>query len=422
LHSLDWPAYDAATMLNILWLSFFFLAFLAALWQWLSGSNPEVFSALITSSFEMASLAVEIALGLIGVMALWLGLFRIAEHGGLIAVVSRLMAPLFGRLMPEVPAGHPALGSVTMNLAANFLGLDNAATPMGLKAMHDLQTLNPDKDTATNAQILFLVLNTSSVTLLPVTIFLYRAQQGSTEPAAVFLPILMATSASTLVGLLSVAWVQRLRLWDPVVLAWFGGFAVLLAALLSWIVGLPSDLLTARSAFIGNLLLFCLIVLFLLSGVQRRLDCYALFVEGAKEGFNVAVTIIPFLLAMLVGIGVFRASGCLDLLLAGIRSLVLWLGINADFVEALPTAFMKPLSGSGARAMMLETMNTYGVDSFAARVAASIQGSTETTFYVLAVYFGSVGIRKTRHAIACGLAADVAGISTAILACYWFFA
>jgi spore maturation protein SpmA len=408
-------------MLNIIWLSFFFLAFIAALWQWLSGNNPEVFSDLIASSFEMASLAVEIALGLIGVMALWLGLFRVAEHGGLIAVISRVMAPLFTRLMPEVPANHPALGSVTMNLAANFLGLDNAATPMGLKAMKDLQTLNPDPDTATNAQILFLVLNTSSVTLLPVTIFLYRAQQGSAEPAAVFLPILMATSASTLVGLLSVAWVQKLKLLDPVVLAWFGGFAVFLAALLSWIVGLPSDLLTARSAFIGNLLLFSIIVLFLISGVKRRLDCYSLFVEGAKEGFNVAITIIPFLLAMLVGIGVFRASGCLDILLSGIRSLVLWLGINADFVEALPTAFMKPLSGSGARAMMLETMNTYGVDSFPARVAATVQGSTETTFYVLAVYFGSVGIRKTRHAITCGLLADVAGISTAIVACYWFF-
>lgn len=409
-------------MLNTIWLSFFFLAFIAALWQWLSGSNPEVFSDLIASSFEMANLAVEIALGLIGVMALWLGLFRVAEQGGLIALVSRVMAPLLTRLMPEVPANHPALGSVTMNLAANFLGLDNAATPMGLKAMRDLQTLNPDPDTATNAQILFLVLNTSSVTLLPVTIFLYRAQQGSTEPAAVFLPILMATSASTLVGLLSVAWVQKLRVFDPVVLAWFGGFAVFLAALLSWIVGLPSDLLTARSAFIGNLLLFSIIVLFLVSGVQRRLDCYSLFVEGAKEGFTIAITIIPFLLAMLVGIGVFRASGCLDILLDGIRSLVLWLGINADFVEALPTAFMKPLSGSGARAMMLETMNTYGVDSFPARVAASIQGSTETTFYVLAVYFGSVGIRKTRHAIACGLLADLAGISTAIIACYWFFA
>lgn len=408
-------------MLNTLWLSFFFLAFVAALFQWLSGGNPEVFSELIAASFEMANLAVEIALGLIGVMALWLGLFRIAEHGGLIALISRAMAPLFKRLMPEVPANHPALGSVTMNLAANFLGLDNAATPMGLKAMNDLQTLNPDPDTATNAQILFLVLNTSSVTLLPVTIFLYRAQQGSLEPAAVFLPILMATSASTLVGLMSVAWVQKLQLRDPVLFAWFAGFALFLAGALSWIVSQPADLLAARSAFIGNLLLFSIIVLFLVSGVQRKLDCYSLFVEGAKEGFTVAIKIIPFLLAMLVGIGVFRASGCLDILLNGVRGLVSLLGLNTDFVEALPTAFMKPLSGSGARAMMLETMNTYGVDSFPGRVAATLQGSTETTFYVLAVYFGSVGIRKTRHAIACGLAADFAGIVTAIVACYWFF-
>ena len=409
-------------MLNVLWLSFFFLAFLAALWQWLSGSNPEVFSDLIAASFAMADLAVEIALGLIGVMALWLGLFRIAEHGGLIGWIAKGMAPLFNRLMPEVPQQHPALGSVTMNLAANFLGLDNAATPMGLKAMNDLQSLNPDKDTATNAQILFLVLNTSSVTLLPVTIFLYRAQQGAAEPAAVFLPILMATSASTLVGVLTVAWVQKLNLRDPVLFAWFAGFATLIAAALSWIISQPADLLALRSAFIGNLLLFSIIVLFLLAGVQRKLDCYSLFVEGAKEGFTVAIKIIPFLLAMLVGIGVFRASGCLDILLNAIRASVNTLGMNTDFVEALPTAFMKPLSGSGARAMMLETMNTYGVDSFPGRVAATLQGSTETTFYVLAVYFGSVGIRKTRHAIACGLAADFAGIVTAILACYWFFA
>ncbi|MGB4246834.1 MAG: nucleoside recognition domain-containing protein, partial [Pseudohongiellaceae bacterium] len=298
---------------------------------------------------------------------------------------------------------------------------DNAATPMGLKAMNDLQELNPDKDTATNAQILFLVLNTSSVTLLPVTIFLYRAQAGAASPADVFLPILMATSASTLVGLLSVAWMQKLQLLDRVVLAWFAGFALFLAATLSWIVSLPADLLSSRSALIGNLLLFSVIVLFLVSGVQRRLDCYSLFVEGAKEGFNVAIKIIPFLLAMLVGIGVFRASGCLDILLSGIRALVSGLGIDTGFVEALPTAFMKPLSGSGARAMMLETINTYGVDSFAGRVAATVQGSTETTFYVLAVYFGSVGIRKTRHAITCGLLADVAGITTAIVACYWFF-
>jgi spore maturation protein SpmA len=410
-----------AAMLNTLWLSFFLLAFVAALWQWLSGTNPEVFSQLVAATFEMSNLAVEIAIGLIGVMALWLGLFKIAEHSGLINIIARAMGPLFSRLMPEVPPNHPAIGSVTMNLAANFLGLDNAATPMGLKAMNDLQELNPDKDTATNAQILFLVLNTSSVTLLPVTIFLYRAQQGSTEPAAVFLPILMATSASTLVGLFSVAWLQKLRLHDPVVLAWFGGFAVLMAALLSFIVGLPGDILSSRSALIGNLLLFSVIVLFLVSGIQRRLDCYSLFIEGAKEGFNVAIKIIPFLLAMLVGIGVFRASGCLDILLEGIRALVSALGVDTRFVDALPTAFMKPLSGSGARAMMLETMNTFGVDSFAARMAATIQGSTETTFYVLAVYFGSVGIRKTRHAISCGLLADFAGITTAIFASYWFF-
>ena len=410
-----------AAMLNTLWLSFFLLAFVAALWQWLSGTNPEVFSQLVAATFEMSNLAVEIAIGLIGVMALWLGLFKIAEHSGLINIIARTMGPLFSRLMPEVPPNHPAIGSVTMNLAANFLGLDNAATPMGLKAMNDLQELNPDKDTATNAQILFLVLNTSSVTLLPVTIFLYRAQQGSTEPAAVFLPILMATSASTLVGLFSVAWLQKLRLHDPVVLAWFGGFAVLMAALLSFIVGLPGDILSSRSALIGNLLLFSVIVLFLVSGIQRRLDCYSLFIEGAKEGFNVAIKIIPFLLAMLVGIGVFRASGCLDILLEGIRALVSALGVDTRFVDALPTAFMKPLSGSGARAMMLETMNTFGVDSFAARMAATIQGSTETTFYVLAVYFGSVGIRKTRHAISCGLLADFAGITTAIFASYWFF-
>lgn len=409
-------------MLNILWLSFFFLAFIAALWQWLSGTNPEVFSELIAASFAMAQLAVEIAIGLIGIMALWLGLFRIAEHGGLIALISRAMAPLFKRLMPEVPSNHPALGSVTMNLAANFLGLDNAATPMGLKAMGDLQALNPDKDTASNAQILFLVLNTSSVTLLPVTIFLYRAQQGSTEPAAVFLPILMASSASTLVGVFTVAWVQKLKLRDPILMTWFAGFAAVIAATLSWVVSQPAELLALRSAFIGNLLLFSIIVLFLLAGVQRKLDCYSLFIEGAKEGFDVAIKIIPFLLAMLVGIGVFRASGCLDIILNGIRSGVAMLGADTDFVEALPTAFMKPLSGSGARAMMLETMNTYGVDSFPARVAATLQGSTETTFYVLAVYFGSVGIRKTRHAIACGLAADLAGITTAIAACYWFFA
>lgn len=414
-------AYDVATMLNKLWLSFFLLAFIAALWQSITGSNPDVFGAVITATFDMSALAVEIALGLIGIMALWLGLFRIAEQSGLIAFVARAMTPLFSRLMPEVPAGHPALASVTMNLAANFLGLDNAATPMGLKAMEQLQTLNTKEDTATDAQILFLVLNTSSVTLLPVTIFLYRAQQGAASPAEVFLPILFATSISTVVGLLSVAWFQKLRLTDPVLLAWFAGFAALVAVLLSWIVSLPTDLLANRSAQLGNLLLFSIIVLFLVSGIRRKLDCYAHFVEGAKEGFHVAIKIIPFLLAMLVGIGVFRASGCLDIILEAMRWCVTQLGLDTRFVDAMPTAMMKPLSGSGSRAMMLETMSTYGVDSFAGRLSATVQGSTETTFYVLAVYFGSVGIRKTRHAITCGLLADVAGIVSSIIACYWFF-
>ncbi|MDX1491886.1 MAG: nucleoside recognition domain-containing protein [Pseudohongiellaceae bacterium] len=409
-------------MLNILWLSFFLLAAVAAIWQTVSGSNPDAFNAIIASTFDMASMAVEIALGLIGVMALWLGLFRIAEQSGLIAGISRLMTPLFRRLMPEVPPGHPALASMTMNLAANFLGLDNAATPMGLKAMEQLQTLNPSKDTASNAQILFLVLNTSSVTLLPVTIFLYRAQQGAASPADVFLPILCATTASTLAGILSVSWVQKIRLNDPVLLTWFAGFATAVAALLSWIISLPPEQLADSSARLGNLLLFSIIILFLVSGVRRKLDCYEHFIDGAKEGFYIAIKIIPFLLAMLVGIGVFRASGCLDILLEGIRWSALSLGLDTQFVEAMPTALMKPLSGSGSRAMMLETMSTYGVDSFAGRLSATVQGSTETTFYVLAVYFGSVGIRKSRHAIACGLIADFAGIVSAIFACYWFFA
>ncbi|MBL4819891.1 MAG: spore maturation protein [Gammaproteobacteria bacterium] len=409
-------------MLNRIWLGFFLLAFAAAFWQWFSGNNPDVFSDLIAATFEMSALAVEIAIGLIGVMALWLGLFKIAEQSGLATLLSRGLSPLFARLMPEVPRNHPALGSVTMNMAANMLGLDNAATPMGLKAMGSLQELNPQKDTASNAQILFLVLNSSSVTLLPVTVFLFRAQQGAAEPAAVFLPILLATSASTLVGLLSVAWMQKLQILDRVVLAYFAGFVLLMTSLLFWVAGQEPELLANKSATAGNLLLFTVIILFLVSGIQQKLECYEVFVEGAKEGFEVAVRLIPFLLAMLVAVGVFRASGCLDLILSMIRNLVDFMNIDSGFVDALPTAFMKPLSGSGARAMMLETMDSHGVDSFAALTAASIQGSTETTFYVLAVYFGSVGIRKTRHAIGCALLADLTGIVVAILASYMFFA
>jgi len=408
-------------MLNRIWLGFFLFAFAAACWQWLSGNNIDVFSDLITSTFEMSALAVEIAISLIGVMALWLGLFKIAEQSGLAGMLSRGLTPLFSRLMPDVPANHPALGSITMNMAANMLGLDNAATPMGLKAMGSLQELNLQKESASNAQILFLVLNSSSVTLLPVTVFLFRAQQGAAEPAAVFLPILLATSASTLVGLLSVAWVQKLQVLDRVVLAYFAGFILIMASLVTWVAGQAPEILANRSAAAGNFILFSVIVLFLVSGIQKKLECYGVFVEGAKEGFNVAIRLIPYLLAMLVAIGVFRASGCLDLILSLFRGFANLVNIDSGFVDALPTAFMKPLSGSGARAMMLETMNTHGVDSFAALTAASIQGSTETTFYVIAVYFGSVGIRKTRHAIGCALAADVTGIVVAILASYVFF-
>jgi spore maturation protein SpmA len=408
-------------VLTRIWFGFFLVAFCSAIYQWLVNGHAEIFALLVQSTFDMAKLAVEIALGLVGVLALWLGFFRIAEKSGLIQVLARLLSPLFHCLMPEVPRGHPAIGSVTMNLAANMLGLDNAATPMGLRAMQDLQRLNPQPDTATNAQILFLVLNTSSVTLIPVTIFLFRAQQGAADPTAVFLPILMATSASSLAGLLSVAWIQRIRIVDPVLLAYLGGAAVLMAAFAWSLMTLTPEVLAARSSLIGNLLLFSVIMLFLGMGMWRRIDVYDAFIEGAKEGFEVAVKIIPFLVGMLVAIGVLRVSGVLDGLLLGVQWSLNLLGVDTAFVQALPTAFMKPLSGSGARAMMLETMAMHGVDSFPALVAATVQGSTETTFYVLAVYFGSVGIRRVRHALACGLIADAAGITTAILLSYAFF-
>jgi spore maturation protein SpmA len=408
-------------MLAHIWFGFFAIAFVSALYQWLINGHAAIFSELIQSTFDMAALSVEVAIGLIGVLCLWLGFFRIAEKAGLINVLSRALSPLFLKLMPEVPKGHASHGSITMNIAANMLGLDNAATPMGLKAMQDLQTLNPNKTTASNAQILFLVLNTSSVTLLPVTIFMYRAQQGSAEPTAVFIPILMATSASTLAGLVAVAWVQKIRLFDKVILAYLAGFALLMALLATYLVSQPAEQMAETSSLLGNLILFSLIMLFLFAGWWRKINVYDAFIDGAKEGFDVAVRLIPFLVGMLVAIGVLRTSGVLDGLMHGIAFALSSLGVNTDFVQALPTAFMKPLSGSGARAMMLETMNNFGVDSFAATVSAIMQGSTETTFYVLAVYFGSVGIRRVRHAISCALIADAAGITMAILAGYWFF-
>ena len=408
-------------MLAHIWFGFFAAAFIGALYQWLVQGQGAVFSALMQSTFDMAALSVEISIGLIGVLCLWLGFFRIAENAGLIQILSRVLEPLFLKLMPGVPRGHAAHGSMTMNIAANMLGLDNAATPMGLRAMQDLQQLNQQSDTASNAQILFLVLNTSSVTLLPVTIFLYRAQQGAAEPTAVFIPILLATSASTLAGLLAVSWVQKINLLNRVVLSYLGGFAIMLAGLGSWLVSLPAEEMSSNSSLLGNLLLFAVIMLFLGWGWYKKNNVYDDFIDGAKQGFEVAIKLIPFLVAMLVAIGLLRSSGVLDGAVWVLQNLFAALGINTDFVQALPTALMKPLSGSGARGMMLETMNTFGVDSFPATVAAIMQGSTETTFYVLAVYFGSVGIKHVRHAISCALIADLAGITMAIVAGYWFF-
>lgn len=409
-------------MLNHIWFSFFAIALLAGFYHWLVLGDGEIWVRMVQATFDMSKAGFELSFGLVGVLCLWLGLFAIAREAGLMHHIARALAPLFRRLMPEVPNGHPAQASMTMNMAANILGLDNAATPLGLQAMQELQSLNPSSNTASNAQILFLVINTSSITLLPVSIFMYRAQLGAADPASVFIPILLATSCSTLAGLLAVAWVQRLPLWDKVVFAYLGGFALLVSTVALYFSSLPADTQSSQSAIIGNFLIFCAIAGFLFVGWRKKVPVYETFVEGAKEGFAVAVKIIPYLVAMLVAIGVFRASGALDGLLWLLERGVSALGWNTDFVHALPTAFMKPFSGSGARAMMLETMTHYGVDSFPALLSAVIQGSTETTFYVLAVYFGSVGISNTRHAIACGLIADVAGIIAAILFGYLFFA
>ncbi|WP_028108437.1 nucleoside recognition domain-containing protein [Ferrimonas futtsuensis] len=408
-------------MLNRLWLALFFLGGAGGLWQWLILGNDQVLPQMIASLFEMAKLSVEILIGLLGVLALWLGLMRIGEQTGLIQALSRLLTPLFSRLMPEVPAGHPALGSVTLNLAANALGLDNAATPMGLKAMKDLQSLNPNPSVATNAQILFLVLNTSSVTLLPVTVFMYRAQQGAAHPTDVFIPILLATCASTLAGLLAVSLVQRINLADRVVLLWGGGLIAGLLALVAYLMTLSAEGLQQFSTQSSALVLFAVVMGFLGLAWYRGVNAYDAFVSGAGEGVKLVVTLLPYLLAMLLAIGWVRGSGALEALLDAIRALCAAVGADARFVDALPTAMMKPLSGSGARAMMVETMNHHGADSFAGRLAAMFQGSTETTFYVLAVYFGSVGIRNGRHAVACGLTADAAAILTAIAVAYLFY-
>ncbi|AWB69082.1 hypothetical protein C2869_18295 [Saccharobesus litoralis] len=408
-------------MLNKIWLTFFTLSFAWALVQGFVFDDGLIFQRMMQSVFDMAKLTVELAIGLIGVMAFWLGISRIAEQNGMIEKLSQWLAPFFQRVMPEIPSQHPATGHVTMNMAANMLGLDNAATPLGLKAMRSLQELNPNKDTASNAQVLFLVLNTSSITLFPITVFMYRAQQGAANPTDVFLPILLATCASTLVGFFAVCLIQRINIWQGKFLAGMALIFACFAAFLVWLISLPITTLEYQSSVWANLLLLSFIVGVLIVGHFKKIAVYQEFVEGAKEGFQVAITIIPFLLAMLVAIGLLRASGVLEGLLQLITLFIAVINGDTRFVDALPVAFLKPLSGSGARAMMVEVMNNQGADSFAGRLASIMQGSTETTFYVLAVYFGSVGIRYTRHAISCGLLADLAGISAAIGATYWFY-
>ncbi len=408
-------------MLNFVWIFLFLAAFCVALFKLLVLGDQTVFSEIMNAMFAQAKTAFEISLGLSGVLALWLGIMKIGERSGFIELLTKALNPLFNRLMPEIPKNHPALGPITMNIAANMLGLDNAATPMGIQAMREMQTLNRHPDRASDAQILFLVLNTSSVTLFPVTIFAYRAQLGAANPTDVFVPILIATYVSTLTGLLAVAAVQKINLLDKVVLAYLGGISVLVATLLRYFSGLPQADMLAQSALASHLMLFGLVTAFIGSAVYRRLNAYDLFIDGAKQGFQIAVGIIPYLVAMLVAFGVFRASGALELLTGGIGRLVAFFDGDQRFVDALPTAMMKPFSGSGARAMMIDTMQAHGADSFAGRMASVVQGSTETTFYVLAVYFGAVNIKHIRHAAACGLIADFAGIVAAIWVTYWFF-
>ncbi|MFN2369522.1 MAG: nucleoside recognition domain-containing protein [Candidatus Krumholzibacteriia bacterium] len=407
-------------MLNRIWTFFFLGAFVAALGRTFAGQTG-VWADLVGAAFDMAKTGFEIALGLTGVMCLWLGVMRIGERGGAVEFLARIFGPLLRRLFPGIPAGHPASGSIVMNMAANMLGLDNAATPLGLKAMREMQELNQDKDTASDAMILFLVINTSAVTLIPVTIFTYRAQLGAADPTDVFLPLLIATWCSTMAGLVVTSFFQKIRLRDPVVAGWLVGMTAVVLGLVAWLSSLDRETLEARSSVAANFAIFGVIIAFMAGGIRRRIDLYDAFIDGAKDGFKVAVGIIPYLVAMLVAIGVFRASGALDLVLDGLRAGVGALGADTRWIDGLPTALLKPLSGSGARGLMIETMTAHGADSFAGRLVSVIQGSTETTFYVLAVYFGAVGIRRTRHAVVCGLAADLAGITAAILVSYLFW-
>lgn len=408
-------------VLNYIWIAFFLIAFVIATVRLVFMGDTEVFPAIMNSTFDTSKTAFEISLGLTGVLSLWLGIMKIGEKGGVINVVARVLSPVFTRLFPDIPKGHPVTGSIFMNVAANMLGLDNAATPLGLKAMEQLQELNPKKDTATNPMIMFLVLNTSGLTLIPVSIMVYRAQMGAAQPTDIFVPILLATFFSTLAGIIFTSLYQRINLINRTMLLTLGGMSAVVAAIIWGFAQMDKAQMNVVSTSVANILLMLIIVMFILAGMRKKVNVYDAFIEGAKDGFTTAVRIIPYLVAILVGIGVFRASGAMDMLVDGIKWTVATLGGNTDFVGALPTALMKPLSGSGARGMMVDAMTTYGADSFVGRLSCIFQGSTDTTFYILAVYFGSVGIRYTRHAVACGLLADLAGVIAAIAICYMFF-
>lgn len=408
-------------VLNCIWIGFFLIAFCIGIFRLVFMGDTEVFPSMMNSTFDSSKTAFEISLGLTGVLSLWLGIMKIGEKGGVVNVIARLLSPLFTKLFPDIPKGHPVTGSIFMNIAANMLGLDNAATPLGLKAMEQMQELNPKKDTASNPMIMFLVLNTSGLTIIPVSIMVYRAQMGAANPTDIFIPILLATFFSTVVGIAVTSMFQKINLFNRTILLFLGGMCLLVAAIIWGFAQMDKETMNVVSSLVANVLLMTIIVSFIIAGMRKRINVYDAFIEGAKEGFSTAVRIIPYLVAILVGIGVFRASGAMDMLIGGIKWTVEACGLNTDFVGALPTALMKPLSGSGARGMMVDAMQTYGADSFAGRLSCIFQGSTDTTFYIIAVYFGSVGIRYTRNTVTCGLIADFAGIVASIAICYLFF-
>lgn len=407
--------------LNYIWIGFVLVAFIVALIKLIFLGDVEIFSLLINNTFESAKTGFEISLGLTGVLTLWLGIMRIGEKGGIVKVLSKLTAPFFSKVFPELDKDHPAIGSIIMNISANMLGLDNAATPLGLKAMKEMQATNPKKDRASNAMIMFLVLNTSGLTIIPISVMVYRAQLGAANPADIFIPILMATFFSTLIGFIVVSLYQRINLFNRIILLYLGSMTVIIIGIIYYFTTLSQEQITTISNVASSLIILSIIVIFIILAIRKKVNVYEAFIEGAKDGFGIAVKIIPYLIAILVAIGLFRESGAMDFLISGIAVSLDFMGVNTDFVEALPTALMKPLSGSGARGMMVDTMNAFGADSFVGRVASTVQGATDTTFYIIAVYFGSVGIKKTRYAVTAGLIADFAGIIASILVAYLFF-